>query len=132
MQTNDELWQGALEDFAEEFIQKFYPKLYRQLDRSKPDLKIDLMRRLLERNVSKVKIRRLLVFINGYLRFEKPNNKHIFEEKYDKLLNHDKKMGIEEIAKRIAHREGLQEGRQEAMSEAEYSQRQKNNCLKYA
>ena len=25
MQTNDELWQAALEDFALEFIQKFYP-----------------------------------------------------------------------------------------------------------
>lgn len=265
MQTNDELWQGALEDFAEEFIQKFYPKIYRQLDRSKPiefldkvlaqlhpdsedgkrivdklmkvylkkekdpkyiyihsevqgygekkyskrnfiyfyrlfdrfddniatitiltdtnptykpfdyryenygtkliyefpiykvleqdptklgasknlfdvillttywairrkrkaiteenmlDLKIELMRQLLERKVSKTKIRRLLVFINGYLRFEKPNNALIFEEKYDELLNYDKKMGIEEIAKKIARREGLQEGRQEGRQEA--------------
>ncbi len=264
MQTNDELWQGALEDFAEEFIQKFYPEIYRRLDRSKPiefldkvlaqlhpdsedgkrivdklmkvylkkekepkfiyihsevqgygekkyskrnfiyfyrlfdrfddniatitiltdanptykpfeyryenygtkliyefpiykvleqdpaklaasknlfdiillttywavkrkrkaiteenmlDLKIELMRQLLERKVSKVKIRRLLVFINGYLRFEKPNNALIFEKKYDELLNHDKKMGIEEIAKKIARREGLQEGRQEGRQE---------------
>ena len=36
MQTNDELWQGGLEDFALEFIKKFYPEIYRQLDRSKP------------------------------------------------------------------------------------------------
>jgi predicted transposase YdaD len=40
-----------------------------------------------------------------------------FEQKYDQLLNYDKKMGIEEIAKRIAHREGLQEGRQEGLQE---------------
>ena len=36
------------------------------------DLKIDLMRRLLQKNVDKEKIRRLCNFIHGYIRFEKP------------------------------------------------------------
>ncbi len=36
MQTNDELWQGAFEDFAIDFIQKFYPELYWRVDQTKP------------------------------------------------------------------------------------------------
>jgi predicted transposase YdaD len=83
------------------------------------DLKIDLMRRLLTKNVSKEKIRRLLIFIKGYLRFENPNNKLIFEQKYDELLNVDKKMGITEIVMKQERAEGRQEGRQEALSEAQ-------------
>lgn len=83
------------------------------------DLKIDLMRRLLTKNVDKEKIRRLLFFIKGYLRFENPNNKLIFEQKYDELLNVDKKMGITEIVMKQERAEGRQEGRQEALTEAQ-------------
>jgi predicted transposase YdaD len=83
------------------------------------DLKLDLMRRLLSKNVNKVKIRRLLIFIKSYLRLEKPENKLIFEQKYDELLNLDKKMGITEIVMRQERQEGREEGRQEALSEAE-------------
>jgi hypothetical protein len=36
MQTNDELWKGALEDFPLEFIQKFYPDLYPHIDLNHP------------------------------------------------------------------------------------------------
>jgi hypothetical protein len=36
MQTNDELWKGALEDFPFEFIKKFYPNLYPYLDLDHP------------------------------------------------------------------------------------------------
>jgi hypothetical protein len=32
MQTNDALWQGAIEDLPFEFIQKFYPTLYPYID----------------------------------------------------------------------------------------------------
>jgi hypothetical protein len=36
MQTNDELWKGAIEDLAVEFIQKFYPDLYPYIDFNHP------------------------------------------------------------------------------------------------
>ena len=36
MQTNDELWKGAIEDLSLEFIQKFYPTLYPYIDFKQP------------------------------------------------------------------------------------------------
>jgi hypothetical protein len=78
------------------------------------DLKLDLMRRLLTKNVDKDKIRRLLIFIKSYLRFENPDNKLIFEQKYDELLNVDKKMGILEIVVK----QEREEARQEALTES--------------
>jgi predicted transposase YdaD len=78
------------------------------------NLKLDLMRRLLTKNVDKKKIRRLLIFIKGYLRLEEPKNQLIFEQKYDELLNVDKKMGITEIVMRQQRQEGRQEGLNEA------------------
>jgi hypothetical protein len=36
MQTNDELWKGALEDFSFEFVEKFYPDLYPFIDMDHP------------------------------------------------------------------------------------------------
>ena len=37
MQTNDELWKGALEDFAPGFILKTYPELYPHIDFDHPE-----------------------------------------------------------------------------------------------
>jgi predicted transposase YdaD len=82
------------------------------------DLKLDLMRRLLSKNVNKEKIRRLLIFIKGYLRLEEPKNQLIFEQKYDELLNIQQNMGIFEIVVKQTREEGRQEGRQEARQEA--------------
>ena len=61
------------------------------------DLKIDLMRRLLVSNYDKKRIRKLLVFIKTYLRFEKPEIILSFEENYLELLKIDKPMGVVEI-----------------------------------
>ncbi len=36
MQTNDELWKGAIEDLSMEFIQKFYPTLYPYIELNDP------------------------------------------------------------------------------------------------
>ena len=47
--------------------------------------------------------------------FENPNNKLIFEQKYDELLKVDKKMGITEIVMK----QERAEGRQEAWTEAQ-------------
>lgn len=95
------------------------------------NLKLDLMRRLLVKDVPKEKIRRLLAFIKGYLRLEKPKNKFIFEQKYDELLNFEKNMGITEILIKQGREEGRQEGRQEALTEAQVIMResQKNTTL---
>ena len=37
MQTNDELWKGALEDFAPGFLLKAYPKMYPYIDFDHPE-----------------------------------------------------------------------------------------------
>jgi hypothetical protein len=83
------------------------------------NLKIDLMRRLLLKNVDKEKIRRLFDFIKGYLRLEKPENKLIFDEKYDNLINFEKNMGITEILVRQARDEARAIALAEAKVEAE-------------
>lgn len=93
------------------------------------DLKLDLMRRLLAKNVDKEKIRRLLIFIKGYLRLEEPKNQLIFEQKYDELLNIQQNMGILEIAMRQERQEGRQEGRQEALTEAQEAIRKVEEAL---
>jgi hypothetical protein len=36
MQTNDELWKGAIEDLPMEFLHKFYPDLYPYIDTNHP------------------------------------------------------------------------------------------------
>jgi hypothetical protein len=36
MQTNDELWKGALEDYPLEFLKKFYPNLFPHIDFNHP------------------------------------------------------------------------------------------------
>ncbi len=77
-------------------------------------LKIDLMRRLLSKNVDKNKIRRLYDFINGYIRFEKPENKLNFEEKFDELTKFEKNMGITEILIRQARDEAREEAEAKA------------------
>ena len=69
------------------------------------DLKIDLMRRLLTSNYDKNRIRKLLVFIKTYLRFEKPENILKFEENYLELLKIDKPMGVIEILAKQAKEE---------------------------
>jgi hypothetical protein len=100
------------------------------------NLKLDLMRRLLAKNVDKEKIRRLLIFIKGYLRLQEPKNQLIFEQKYDELLNVDKKMGITEIVMRQERQEGRQEGRQEVLTEAQAAidkvQKEKEEALRKA
>jgi predicted transposase YdaD len=97
------------------------------------DLKLDLMRRLLSKNVNKEKIRRLLFFVNEYLRLDKPKNQLIFEQKYDELLNIEQNMGITEIIMRQrreeGRQEGLQEGRQEALTEAQEAIRKVEEAL---
>lgn len=71
------------------------------------DLKIDLMRRLLQKDVDKEKIRRLCNFIHGYIRFEKPENSLNFGEKFDQLIKFEKNMGITEILIKQAQEEVL-------------------------
>lgn len=134
MQTNDELWKGAFEDLdpqilaaSDNLFDAVLLTTYWAIQRKKNalteedliNLKIDLMRRLLLKNVDKEKIRRLFDFIKGYLRLEKPENKLIFDEKYDNLINFEKNMGITEILVRQARDEARAIALAEAKVEAE-------------
>jgi hypothetical protein len=65
-------------------------------------LKLDLMRQLIARKVDKNKIRRLLEFINIYVRFEKPEIAATFEREFDELIKFEENMGISEIIIRQA------------------------------
>jgi predicted transposase YdaD len=82
------------------------------------DLKLDLMRRLLDKNVDKTRIRKLLRFIKAYIRFEKPEINRIFEEKYEELLKIDKPMGVDEILNKQAKEEGIAIGMEKGMEKA--------------
>ena len=98
------------------------------------DLKTNLMRRLLEKNVDKIRIRKLLRFIKAYIRFEKPEISLKFEQNYEELLKIDSPMGVDEILNKQAKEEGIalgfekgiekgiEKGRKEALSEAEIKQ----------
>ncbi|NJN32925.1 MAG: hypothetical protein HC817_00360 [Saprospiraceae bacterium] len=74
------------------------------------DLKTDLIRRLLERNIDKTRIRKLLLFIKAYIRFEKEEISLKFERNYEELLKIKGPMGVEEILIMQAEERGISIG----------------------
>ena len=83
------------------------------------DLKINLLRKLLRKNFSKEKIAALLRFLKLYVRFENKDLIHKFDEDLDTITNRPNVMGLKEFVldreRRMARKEGLQEGRDEGI-----------------
>lgn len=77
------------------------------------DLKLDLVRRLLNKNISKAKIRSLMNFLRYYIRFENKEMARNFEKAVEVLTQKNTTMGIEEFLLDNAKKEGRKEGRKE-------------------
>jgi predicted transposase YdaD len=96
------------------------------------DLKTDLIRRLLQKNVDKMRIRKLLLFIKAYIRFEKPEITLKFEQNYEELLKINGPMGVEEILIRQAKDEGYQLGEEKGMEKGRQEERTQAEKEKHA
>ncbi|PWJ53577.1 hypothetical protein CLV98_1223 [Dyadobacter jejuensis] len=92
------------------------------------ELKFKLLRNLFKKKISKPKIDGLLLFIQLYVHFEKPEYMVKFEEVIDKINHNDKSMGIREFVIERARMEGeelglvkgLEKGIQKGMTQMEY------------
>lgn len=73
------------------------------------DLKIDLVKNLLEKGISKSKIRHLQNFLKYHVRLEK-DEAEIFEQKIDHLTGKSFPMGIEQFLLKREREEGIAEG----------------------
>ncbi|MCU0467802.1 MAG: Rpn family recombination-promoting nuclease/putative transposase [Arcicella sp.] len=91
------------------------------------DLKVELVRKLLKKNFSKPKIDALLRFLKLYIRFENKELISKFDDKLDTITNRPNTMGLKEFVldreRRIALKEGREEGREEGMN---IKEKQKN------
>jgi len=70
-------------------------------------LKTELSKNLLNRNLRKSKIRRLLIFLRSYIRFENRETDIKFEDELDQFMQTKKAMGIEELLKEELERDGF-------------------------
>ena len=87
-------------------------------DSQKLGFKIQLVKRLLQRNMSRERIKKVLEFIKYYSKFDQPE----LYDKFEHIIQPNrKKMGILELvekqAKRYYKKKGRQEGRQEGLAE---------------
>ncbi|EEI90882.1 hypothetical protein HMPREF0765_3429 [Sphingobacterium spiritivorum ATCC 33300] len=78
-------------------------------DKALLQTKIQLARELLERNMSKEKIRGLMNFLRYYVRFDNSEVNTIFEQEVEKLTERSHTMGIEELLLNRAKKEGKRE-----------------------
>ena len=83
---------------------------------------LNLIRRLLARKIPSRLIRRLLLFIKGYVRFDTKQISTNFEKDYEKIIKINNTMGIEEVVRKWDKIEARAEGRAEALTEAEKKQ----------
>jgi hypothetical protein len=76
------------------------------------DLKIELVKKLLQKNFSKPKIDALLRFLKLYVRFEKQELIHKFDDELDIITNRPNTMGLKEFVLDRERRMALKEGRE--------------------
>jgi hypothetical protein len=76
-----------------------------------------LAKRLLDKQISKDKIRKVINFLRFYLRFENPQMFTKFEQQLSVLTENDTTMGIEEFLLDRAKKEGVQIGREKGLVE---------------
>lgn len=74
------------------------------------DLAFSLAKRLLTKQISKDKIRKVMTFLRHYLRFENREMFHKFEEEIGILTERSKAMGIEEFLLDQAEKKGIEKG----------------------
>lgn len=84
-------------------------------------LKIEIAKNLLERKLSKTKIRRLLGFLRLYIRFENRESGVKFEEAVDHLIQENTSMGIEELVKSAFKEEFAIETTENLLRESSFS-----------
>ncbi|SDF75033.1 hypothetical protein SAMN04487996_11294 [Dyadobacter soli] len=85
------------------------------------NLKIEIAKNLLERQLSKTKIRNLLGFLRLYIRFENRESGVKFEEAVDHLIQENKFMGIEELLKSAIKEEVAIETTENLLKETSFS-----------
>lgn len=76
-------------------------------------LKTDLVRRLLSKQISKTKIRKLMTFIKYYVRFENSETERKFEEALYHITQKTEGMGIEEFILDRTKKEGIRQGEEQ-------------------
>jgi hypothetical protein len=88
----------------------------RDLDRRKKDdrelleVKLELVRHLFQQGMPKGKVRHLLDFIGQYIRFEKNQFLHKFEEELQVITKSKQPMGIREAILQEAEEQGIEKG----------------------
>ena len=97
-----------------------HPKLK---DQQLYDLTRELAKRLLNKDIPKDKIRKVMNFLRHYLRFENPEISVKFEEDIAALAGRSITMGIEEFLLDEAERKGIEKGIEKGMTQKE---REKN------
>jgi len=78
-------------------------------DRALLQTKVQLARELLNRSISKEKIRGLMNFLRYYVRFDNSEVNTIFEQEVEKLTERSHTMGIEELLLNRAEKKGKRE-----------------------
>ena len=75
--------------------------IQRKSDQQLFNLAFDLAKRLINKQIPKEKIRKVMSFLKHYLRFDNPEMFHKFEEEIGILTERSKTMGIEEFLRGV-------------------------------
>ena len=86
-------------------------------DDDRLDIKIKLVRRLLQLNIERRKIRKLLNFIKFYISFDEDDFFNKFERDIQQLTKSREAMGIEEAILQEFKERGLREGREQGLEQ---------------
>ncbi len=76
-------------------------------------LKMQLSRDLLQKEIAKNKIHKLMTFLRYYVLFESSEINHIFDSELNELTERSETMGIEELLLDRAKKQGIQKGKKE-------------------
>lgn len=83
----------------------------KQRDQLYMDTKLALIRQLLQKNHSKIKIRRVMNFIKFYINFDSSEINIKFEKELNILTENKSTMGLEELLLEWAENKGIEEGK---------------------
>ena len=127
LQQSGNLFGWVLEVALRELLLK------KKTDAQRLDSKTDLVRHLFNKGVTKDKIRKLLVFLRFYIRFDTEDFFVKFEKEIDSLTKSRKAMGIEEAILHAVEEQGFAKGEEQGFAKGEehgYARGEEDGFLK--